>query len=104
MKKQKTPHKPQRQTQQPGDEQNSLVATENVSLDKADQDHLTMNGTVTDGSKGIFRVQVDDTEHIIKATISGKMRKFKIMIVAGDRVKVKVSPYDLKTGFIVQRL
>lgn len=77
------------------------VGMENVDLD---QDHLVMNGTVTDGSKGIFRVQVDDTEHVIKATISGKMRKFKIMIVAGDRVKVKVSPYDLTTGFIVQRL
>ncbi|HEY3243105.1 MAG TPA: translation initiation factor IF-1 [Phycisphaerae bacterium] len=53
----------------------------------------------------MFRVQVDiaGDKHEILAHISGKMRKFYIRILPGDRVKVEVSPYDLTRGRIVYR-
>ena len=41
--------------------------------------------------------------HIILAHISGKMRKFYIRILPGDRVTVELSPYDLTRGRITYR-
>ena len=41
--------------------------------------------------------------HNMLATIAGKMRKFRIRILAGDRVTVAVSPYDLGRGRITFR-
>ena len=49
-----------------------------------------------------FRVDLDNG-HRLLATAAGKMRKFRIRILAGDRVTVAVSPYDLSHGFIVYR-
>ena len=61
-----------------------------------------------------FRVKVEmgkkeegdeeSKEHIVLAHVSGKMRKFFIRILPGDRVKVQLSPYDLKRGRIVYRM
>jgi len=45
-----------------------------------------------------------DNDHIITAHISGKMRKFYIRILTGDRVKVEMSPYDLSKGRITFRM
>ncbi len=50
-----------------------------------------------------FKVQIDNTEHIVLAQISGKMRKNRIRILVGDRVSVEMSPYDLKRGRITYR-
>ena len=47
----------------------------------------------------IFRVQLDNN-HQITAYASGKMRKHRIRILAGDRVTVEMSPYDLTKGRI----
>ena len=67
--------------------------------------HLELIGTVIDAGRGIFKVQLEDNpERIVNARISGKMRKFRINLVKGDRVRVKVSIYDMNTGFIVHRL
>lgn len=49
-----------------------------------------------------FRVELDNG-HMVLAHVAGKMRKFFIRIVPGDRVKVEVSPYDLSRGRIVYR-
>jgi translation initiation factor IF-1 len=46
----------------------------------------------------------DSQEHIVLAHVSGKMRKFFIRILPGDRVKVQLSPYDLNRGRIVYRM
>ena len=46
----------------------------------------------------------ESKEHIVLAHVSGKMRKFFIRILPGDRVKVQLSPYDLKRGRIVYRM
>ena len=47
----------------------------------------------------MFRVQLS-TGHEVTAYASGKMRKHRIRILAGDRVKLEVSPYDLTKGRI----
>lgn len=50
-----------------------------------------------------FKVQVNGSEHIVLATISGKMRKNRIRILMGDRVDIEMSPYDLTKGRITYR-
>jgi translation initiation factor IF-1 len=61
-------------------------------------------GTVVEAFRGgNYRVELDDGRHEVLAHMSGKMRKFRIRIVVGDKVKVELSPYDLKRGRIVFR-
>lgn len=52
---------------------------------------------------GLFRLKVDDSEEEAIGVISGKIRKFRIRILEGDRVKVEFSPHDLTRGRIVYR-
>lgn len=49
-----------------------------------------------------FRVVLTNG-HSVLATIAGKMRKFRIRVLAGDRVTCELSPYDLSRGRIVYR-
>jgi translation initiation factor IF-1 len=49
-----------------------------------------------------FRVELDNG-HQVLAHISGKMRKYWIRILPGDRVTVELSPYDLSKGRITYR-
>jgi len=66
-------------------------------------DHIEMNGVVTDTLPNtMFRVQLDNG-HTIVAHISGKMRKNYIRILKGDRVIVEMTPYDLTKGRITFR-
>ena len=50
----------------------------------------------------MFRVDLDNA-HKVLATTAGKMRRFRIRVLAGDRVTVTVSPYDLTRGRITFR-
>lgn len=50
----------------------------------------------------MFKVELDNG-HTVLAHISGKMRMNFIRILAGDRVKVELSPYDLSRGRITYR-
>jgi translation initiation factor IF-1 len=50
----------------------------------------------------MFRVKLDN-DHVVLAHISGKMRKYYIRILPGDRVTVELSPYDLTRGRITYR-
>ena len=50
----------------------------------------------------MFRVQLDNG-HETMGYAAGKLRRYRIRIFPGDRVKVEVSPYDLKRGRIVYR-
>lgn len=50
-----------------------------------------------------FKVQVNNTEHIVMAQISGRMRRNRIRILIGDRVDIEMSPYDLTKGRITYR-
>ena len=49
-----------------------------------------------------FRVILENGHEIIAHT-SGKMRKNRIRILAGDKVKVEMTPYDLTKGRVVYR-
>ncbi len=69
----------------------------------AKEELLEFDGTVTEVlPDGNFRVMLDN-EHEVLAYTAGKMRKFRIRILAGDRVTVEVSPYDLTRGRITFR-
>ena len=50
----------------------------------------------------MFRVELDNG-HKVLAHVSGKMRKFFIRILPGDKVTVELSPYDLTRGRITYR-
>jgi len=50
----------------------------------------------------MFRVRLDN-EHEILAHTAGKMRKHRIRVLAGDRVTVEMTPYDLSKGRITFR-
>ena len=68
-----------------------------------EDDKLQLEGTVLEALPGTqFRVQLDNG-HEVLAYLSGKMRKFYIRILLGDRVRVEVSPYDLTRGRIIYR-
>ena len=49
-----------------------------------------------------YRVQLDVGHHIIAYT-AGKMKKHRIKTLAGDRVTVEMSPYDLERGRVIFR-
>ena len=49
-----------------------------------------------------FRVELENGHEIIAHT-AGKMRKFRIRVLAGDRVTVEMTPYDLTKGRITFR-
>ncbi len=51
---------------------------------------------------GMFRIQLDNGHETLGYT-AGKMRRFRIKIFPGDRIKVELSPYDLTRGRIVYR-
>ncbi|MBN1178200.1 MAG: translation initiation factor IF-1 [Anaerolineae bacterium] len=67
------------------------------------EDKIEIEGTVTEALPGTqFKVELD-TGHEVLAYLSGKMRRYYIRILLGDRVKVELSPYDLTRGRIVYR-
>jgi translation initiation factor IF-1 len=64
---------------------------------------ISMEGVVSDVlPSAMFRVGLENG-HEVLATTAGKMRRFRIRILAGDRVTVEVSPYDLTRGRITFR-
>ncbi len=67
------------------------------------EEKIEVEGTVVEAlPNAMFRVELDNG-HRILAHISGKMRMHFIKILAGDKVKVELSPYDLNRGRIVYR-
>jgi translation initiation factor IF-1 len=66
-------------------------------------DKIAVEGMVVEALPATqFRVRLD-TGHEVLAYLSGKMRKYYIRILLGDRVRVELSPYDLTRGRIVYR-
>lgn len=69
----------------------------------AKQEPIKQEGVVTDALPNAqFRVELRNGQEIL-GFLSGKMRKFFIKILPGDRVDVEMSPYDLSKGRIVYR-
>lgn len=70
----------------------------------AKQEVIRQDGVIEEAlSNAMFRVRLDKNDHIVTATISGKMRMNYIRILPGDRVAVEMSPYDLTRGRITYR-
>ena len=67
------------------------------------EDHITFEGVVTETGRDIFRVCLDGDPEVKNTTLSGGIRKKKIRVVVGDRVRVSFSPYDLNRGQIIYR-
>ena len=68
------------------------------------EEGIEVEGTVLENLPNArFRVRLDENEMEILCHVSGKMRMHYIRILAGDRVKVELSPYDLTQGRIVYR-
>lgn len=66
-------------------------------------DAIEMDGTVVDALPNTqFKVKLDNGHELLAYT-GGKMRKFRIRILLGDRVRVEMSPYDLTRGRISYR-
>lgn len=67
------------------------------------EEKIETEGTVIEALPGTqFKVMLDN-QHEILAYPSGKMRKYYIRLLLGDRVKVEISPYDLTRGRITYR-
>ena len=64
---------------------------------------VELEGVVSDVlPSSMFRVALGNG-HSVLATVGGKMRRFRIKSVVGDRVHVEMTPYDLSKGRIIFR-
>ena len=69
----------------------------------AKQENIELDGTIIKAlSNAMFHVELENG-HIVTAHISGKMRKYYINLLPGDKVKMEMSPYDLTKGRITYR-
>jgi len=68
------------------------------------EDHVEFSGTITAVNGGGHYIVKSELGHDIIAKVSGRLRRRRIRVVLGDRVRVKVSPYDGSRGLISYRL
>src|SRR6266498_651019 len=82
----------------------SITMPENsIRSSLAKEDLIEFSGMVMELlPNAMFRVKLDN-DHIVLAHTSGKMRKNRIRVLAGDRVNVEMTPYDLTKGRITFR-
>jgi translation initiation factor IF-1 len=70
---------------------------------KRKEEKIEVEGTVVEACPGTqFRVELDNG-HRVLAYLSGKMRRYYIRILLGDRVRLELTPYDLTRGRITYR-
>lgn len=75
----------------------------NFEQDDKRDDHVKLNGVVSQVyAGGQFEVTAESGA-AVRAQLCGRMRKFRIRVILGDRVTVALSPYDLTHGMIVFR-
>jgi translation initiation factor IF-1 len=66
-------------------------------------DLIQLEGVVT-GILGAGTMQIEcENNLVVKAVLSGRMKKNRIKVMQGDRVQVRVSPYDISHGLITFR-
>ncbi len=69
----------------------------------AKEEMISLDGEVTESLPDArFRVKLDN-DQVILAYVSGKMRKFFIRILPGDKVTIEMTPYDMSKGRISYR-
>lgn len=66
-------------------------------------DLIQLEGVVTKILGGGTMEVVCNSEVTVKGVLSGRMKKHRIKVIAGDRVQVSVSPYDTSHGLITYR-
>jgi translation initiation factor IF-1 len=67
------------------------------------EEKLVLDGKIVEALPNTsFRVELENG-HTVLAYLSGKMRKFYIRVLLGDKVRVELSPYDLDRGRIIYR-
>ena len=67
------------------------------------EDVIELEDTIEEAlSNGMFRIRLDNG-HEVLGHLAGRMRRFRIKVLLGDRVKVELSPYDLTRGRITFR-
>lgn len=70
----------------------------------AKEESLKFEGTVTEVlGNAMFRVVLNEGQHVVTAYIGGKLRQNEIKIIAGDSVLLEMSPYDMSKGRIMYR-
>jgi translation initiation factor IF-1 len=80
----------------------SASAREAVSI-ATKEEKIELEGEVVEALRNsMFRVALDNGHEALGYT-SGRMKRYRIKIFPGDRVKIEVSPYDLARGRIVYR-
>ena len=65
-------------------------------------DHIVVTGQVVSCERDKFFIECENGQSVI-GQLSGKLRKNNIRIYLGDKVTVKLSPYDLTNGIVVSR-
>ncbi len=72
-------------------------------MEKEKEQKLEFEGEVVEAFRsGMFKVALDNGHETLGYT-AGKMRRYRIKIFPGDRVKLELSPYDLSRGRIIYR-
>ena len=67
------------------------------------EETVTLDGKIVAAlPNAMFRVELENGHNVL-AYLSGKMRKYYIRVLLGDKVKVEMSPYDLTRGRITYR-
>lgn len=68
------------------------------------EEKIEMEGEITEALRNrMFRLKLDNGHEMIGYT-AGRMKRYRIRMLPGDRVRVELSPYDLDRGRIVYRL
>ena len=69
----------------------------------AKEDKVELEGEIMEAlPNAMFKVKLDN-DHEVLGHVAGKMRRFRIRILPGDRVRVEMSPYDLSRARIIYR-
>lgn len=66
-------------------------------------DHVKLDGVIQQVFAGGQFEVLTDAGAVVRAQLCGRMRKYRIRVILGDRVTVALSPYDLTHGMIVYR-
>src|SRR5690242_8279119 len=94
------PHRPRtRSRRRPGGSPSASKGSDAMAVEQK----LEIDGEVEESLPNLlFRVRLEN-DHEVLAHLAGKMRRFRIRVNPGDKVRVEVSPYDLSRGRIVYR-
>ena len=74
--------------------------------DNEDKETIEFEGTITEVYQGghfLVEVEQEGVKFNVKAHLAGRLRRFRIRVVLGDRVNVEVSRYDITKGRITFR-